>query len=132
MLRSVKFPLLYLIELALWIPLVTGFAWTVSFLAAVPIGRLDLRGKSLPAGWEAAVPSHGKFLEGHLIANNPFEFGAALALTIFSAAALYPVSKAQKYQREMAGPSRKRVHAFAEIRSWPHYLSLATSSCSDT
>jgi len=64
MLKQLKFPLIYIVEFLLWLPLLAGFAITTSFLAAKPIATLDLQGKSLPASWEAAVLNHGRFLEG--------------------------------------------------------------------
>jgi len=68
MLRSLKFPLLYVIEAFLVVPLLGGFVLTVSFLAAKPVSSFDLGGKSLPPGWDAAYLNHGRYLRGYLVA----------------------------------------------------------------
>jgi hypothetical protein len=59
MIKAVRFPLLYVLEAILFIPLFGGFVAADAFLAARPLAELDLGGRSLPATWEAAVPNHG-------------------------------------------------------------------------
>ena len=115
MLKTLKFPLIYIIELVLWLPFLAGFAITASFLASKPISDLDLQGKSLPATWEAAIANHGKFLEGYLIANHPVAFSVGVALLLLSTAVLYPVHKAQMSQHQAAEPSQKIAHTIAHV-----------------
>ena len=115
MLKTSRFPILYVVEFLLWLPLLAGFAITASFLAAKPIGSLDLQGKSLPSSWEAAVANHGKFFEGFLISSHPLAFGLGLALLAVSAAILYPIHKAQALQRQAAGASHKTAHNIAHF-----------------
>src|SRR5688572_14572971 len=110
MLKQLKFPLIYIVEFLLWLPLLAGFAITTSFLAAKPIATLDLQGKSLPASWEAAVLNHGRFLEGYLISSHPFTFSLGLALLAASIAVLYLVHKAQAFQRQSDGPAHSTAH----------------------
>ena len=115
MLKYLRFPLLYAIELLLWLLLLAGFANTASFLAAKPIASLGLQGKSLPPSWEAAVPNHGRFLEGLLFSSHPYRFALGLALIALSAVALYLVSRAQVAQRQAADHSRKAAHNIARF-----------------
>ena len=115
MLKSLRFPFLYAIELLLWLLLLAGFASTVSFLAAMPITSLGLQGKSLPPSWEASVPNHGRFVEGFLVSSHPYRFGLGLALLAISAVALYLVSRAQVAQRQSADHSRKIAHNIARF-----------------
>lgn len=115
MLKTLKFPLIYVLELALGLLLFTSFVLVLAFVAADPVASLDLAGKSLPPTWEAAVPNHGKFLEGYLIANHPVAFALAVALLAASAATQYPVGKAILAQRESDGASRVMVHSIAHI-----------------
>ncbi|CAD7374220.1 hypothetical protein [Xanthomonas arboricola] len=113
MLKNVKFPLLYIVELLIWLPLLISFYITSTFLAAKPIATLDLQGKSLPAGWEAAVPSHGKFLQGYLISNHPAAFGCSAVIMVGLAFLLYRVNRAQAVQRAAAGSRSNRSHLIA-------------------
>jgi hypothetical protein len=115
MLKTLKFPWLYIIELVLWLPLLAGFATTVAFVAAKPIASLDLQGRSLPVTWEAAVANHGKFLEGYLIAKHPAAFAFGVLLLLGAAALLYPVYKAQLWQRQSDGESRLAAHKIAHV-----------------
>jgi len=113
MLKRLKFPWIYVIELVLWLPLVTGFIATIAFVASQPITDLKLAGKSLPKTWEAAVPNHGKSLEGYLINSHPFAFAAALVLFLASAVSLYHVHKAQLWQLKNA-PGLATAHKLAQ------------------
>jgi hypothetical protein len=113
MLKNLKFPLIYAVETLLWLPLMAAFYGTVSFLAAKPIVSLDLQGRSLPAGWEAAVPNHGKFLQGYLISNHPAAFSLTIAVLLGSAFLLYLVQRAQMAQRKEAGASGATAHKVA-------------------
>ncbi|UOS99255.1 hypothetical protein LZZ50_02430 [Xanthomonas arboricola] len=113
MLKNVKFPLLYVVELLIWLPLLISFYVTSTFLAAKPIATLDLQGKSLPTGWEAAVPSHGKFLQGYLISNHPAAFGCSAVIMVGLAFLLYRVNRAQTVQRAEAGSRSNRSHLIA-------------------
>ncbi|UJB19141.1 MULTISPECIES: hypothetical protein [Lysobacter] len=115
MLKKLKFPLIYILELALWFPLFAGFVTVVAFIGAEPIASLDLDGRSLPPTWEAAVANHGKFLEGYLIANHPVAFGLGVLLLVGSAAALYQVHKAMLFQRQSDGASRAMAHNIAHV-----------------
>jgi hypothetical protein len=114
MLKNLKFPLLYVVTTLLWLPLVAAFCGTVSFLAAEPIASLDLQGKSLPAGWEAAVPNHGKFLQGYLISNHPVAFSLSVTALLGSAFLLYLVQRAQMAQLKEAGASGAAAHKVAQ------------------
>jgi hypothetical protein len=120
MLKSMRFPFLYVIEFLLWVSLLAGFANTTSFLAAKPIANFDLQGKSLPPSWEAAIANHGGFLEGFLISSHPFRFSLGVALLIVSAVALYPVNRAYVSLLQTADRSRKIVHYIA------HFVVTAT------
>ncbi|RYF11230.1 MAG: hypothetical protein EOO40_03700 [Deltaproteobacteria bacterium] len=113
MLKNMKFPLLYILELLLWPPLLVSFFAASMFLGAKPIAALDLQGKSLPAGWEAAVPSHGKFLQGYLISNHPAAFGCSAVITVGLAFLLHRVNRAQAVQRAEADSRSNRSHLIA-------------------
>jgi len=114
MLQNLKFPLLYILE-GLLAPLtMSGFFVSISFLAAKPVKNLDLQGKALPNGWEAAVPNHGGYYEWVLVANHPILFAAGLALLLAPGVALYQVHKAQAFQREQATVS-STAHSIARI-----------------
>jgi len=114
MLQNLKFPLLYILE-GLLAPLpVSGFFVSVSFLVAKPVKSLDLHGKALPTGWEAAVPNHGGYYEWVLVANHPILFAAGLALLLAPGAALYQIRKAQVLQREQATMS-STAHSIARV-----------------
>jgi hypothetical protein len=110
MLERLRFPWIYVVELVLWIPLAAGFVATVTFLASKPVIELELGGRSLPPTWEAAVPNHGRFLEGYLVSGHPVAFGAALALLFASAALLYPVHKEQLRQAKAASGREALAH----------------------
>src|ERR1700733_2071677 len=79
-LRDLKFPWLYVLEVLLLVPLMGAFVGVISFLAARPVGSLDLKGRALPAGWTAAYPNHGRYLRGYLIADHRLGFAALLFL----------------------------------------------------
>ena len=113
-LKDLKFPLLYAVELLLWLPLLASFYGTVAFLASKPIHSLDLQGKSLPANWEAAVPNHGKYLQGYLVSSSPVAFALVVASLLCLGLLLYQVHKAQVVQRRATGPSRAIAHAVAQ------------------
>jgi hypothetical protein len=113
MLTNLKFPLLYAVEVLLWLPLLATFYGAISFVAAKPVASLDLQGKSLPAGWEAAVPTHGKFLQGHLVSSHPVAFASIIAVLLASAFLLYRVHRAQAAQRQAAGLVGARAHTIA-------------------
>jgi hypothetical protein len=102
MLKNLKFPLIYIIELVLWLPLLASFIVTAGFLTAKPISAINLEGKSLPTNWEAAVASHGKYIEWYLISNHAVAFYVGLLILLSSAALLYPVTKAQVWQQQQA------------------------------
>jgi hypothetical protein len=101
-LKNVKFPLLYVAEILLFIPLLASFVGVNAFLGARGLDTLDLHGKSLPVSWEAAISNHGKFLPGYLIANHPLVFVSFVLLLIGSAFALHQVRKVQALQRKEA------------------------------
>lgn len=114
MLNNLKFPLIYAIEVLLWLLLLTGFYGAISFLAAKPVTAFDLQGKSLPADWEAAIPNHGEFVEGYLISNHLTAFVSIIALLIICAFLLSKVHKAQLDQQQTAGPIGARAHTIAK------------------
>jgi FtsH-binding integral membrane protein len=114
MLRKLKFPLLYVFELLLWVPLVGTFYGAVSFLASKPIHSLNLQGKSLPAHWEAAVPNHGKYLQGYLVSNHPLAFCVVIAVLLCAMYLLFRVYKEQSAQRQAEGPSGALSHKVAQ------------------
>lgn len=114
MLKELKFPLLYALELLLWAPLLAAFYGVVSFVAAKPIDSLNLQGLALPAHWEAAVPNHGKYLQGYLVANHPLAFSVVVAVLLCCISLLYRVHKAQRAQRESAGDSGALAHRVAQ------------------
>ena len=113
MLRNLKFPLLYIFEALLLVPLTGGFVLTVSFLAAKPISSFNLGGKSLPAGWSAAYINHGRYLRGYLVKDHPIAFAAVLILLLLTLTALYRVHKAQVAQRNAGVSSRSHKVAQA-------------------
>jgi hypothetical protein len=113
MIKTLRFPLLYVLEAVLFIPLCAGFVSTVSFLAARPLAELDLRGRALPATWEAAVANHGKFLRGYLIRNHPVVFSAVIVTLLGTATALYCVHREQTVQRAAVHGPVLRAHNVA-------------------
>ena len=113
MLKSLKFPLIYVVEALLWLPLLAAFYGAALFLAATPIANLELQGKSLPASWEAAVANHGKFLQGYLISSHPVIFALTLAVLLSSAFLLFRVHKVQAAQRQAARSSGAMAHTIA-------------------
>lgn len=113
MFNNLKFPLIYVVEVLLWLPLLAAVYGAASFVAAKPIASLDLQGKVLPAGWEAAIPNHGNFLQGHLISSHPVAFALSIAVLLGSAFLLYRVHKAQAAQRLADGPFGAKAHTIA-------------------
>lgn len=113
MLKNLKFPLIYLIEIMLWLPLISGFYLSTLFIGAKPLNVLNLHGKSLPATWEAAVTNHGKFLQGYLISNHPFMFALSLTLWLGSAFLLYKVHRKIELQCKELGPEYATRHKIA-------------------
>jgi hypothetical protein len=113
-LKNLKFPLLYAAEALLFVPLLAGFVGIVAFWDAQPLGMLNLQGKSLPATWEAAIPNHGKFLPGYLIANHPIVFASVIALHLGSAAILFRIHKAQALQRKRETSVGETAHKIAQ------------------
>jgi hypothetical protein len=115
MLKTARFPILHIIEIVLWLPLLASFVSVVSFIASQPIASLNLEGKSLPSSWEAAVPNHGRFLPGYVVANHPIMFTCSLLGLAGSAAMLYVVHRAQMTQQAEASPELKRAHKIGQI-----------------
>ena len=115
MLRNLKFPLIYILETLLWLPLFGSLVSLASFLAATPVAAIDLKGKSLPSGWEAAVKNHGNYLQGYVIENHPLAFAFSIALLVGSAALLYHVHKCQLWQRNEAGAAHASAHKIAQL-----------------
>lgn len=113
MLKNLKFPLLYVLEAALYLPALAGFCATFAFVESTPIANLNLKGKLLPQTWEAAVPNNGMFLEGYLIRNHPFAFFFALVLLLGSSAAIHHIRKAQAWQTKEAGAAGVMAHKIA-------------------
>lgn len=114
-LKKLKFPWLYILELLLWFPLIAGFIVTIGFLEAKPIASLALQGKTLPRHWEAAVASHGKYIEWYLIANHPMAFTGGLLLLVLSVIALYRVHRAQLWQQKNVLGEHSRLHKIARF-----------------
>jgi hypothetical protein len=109
MFRDLRYPIVYVLEILIVIPLLGSFVAITSFLAAQPVASLDLRGKHLPSGWEAAIPNHGNYLRGYTIGNHPIRFVVALVVLVVSVAMLYRVHRAQMTQRAAAlGPQKWR------------------------
>ena len=113
MLRELKFPLIYAVELLLWASLLTAFYGMVSFLASKPIHSLNLQGKSLPGHWEAAVPNHGKYLQGYLVSSHPVAFSLVVVALLCNTFLLYLAHKAQSAQRQAGGSSGALAHKVA-------------------
>lgn len=113
MFRQLKFPLVYVLEGVLFPLMFSGFFVTTSFMMAKPPAGLDFHGKSLPAGWEAAVPSHGRFYEWYLMANHPILFVLGILFWLAPLVPLYRLHKAQAVQRQEDGESRRTAHAVA-------------------
>ena len=114
MLEKLKFPLVYVLEALLFLAVVAGFLGAASFLAAVPIAEIELQGKSLPAHWDAAVVNHGRYLQGHLISNQPVAFAFVVAVLLGSGYMLVLVQSARLTQRKEAGPSGRTAHNIAQ------------------
>jgi hypothetical protein len=115
MLKGARFPILHFIEVVLWLPLLASFVSVVSFLASQRIASLNLKGKSLPSTWEAAVPNHGKYLPGYIVANHPAAFTFSVLGLVGSVAMLYLVHRAQMVQQAEASPEFKRAHKIAHM-----------------
>ena len=114
MLAKLRFPWLYVIELLLWISVAAGFLAASAFVASKPVAELQLQGKALPPTWEAAVPSHGRFLEGYLVSSHPLAFACVLALLVGSVAVLYAVHRAQLGQLRAAIGRMAVAHKVAQ------------------
>jgi hypothetical protein len=125
MIKAMRFPLLYILEAVLFIPLCAGFVATVSFAAARPMAELDLQGRTLPATWEAAIPNHGRFLQGYLVANHPIAFSAVIVTLLGSAVALYWVHREQMAQRAAAQGRILRAHQIANACTFAFWIALS-------
>jgi hypothetical protein len=122
--RDLRFPIVYVLEILVVIPLLGSFVAVTSFLAAQPVASLDLRGKHLPSGWEAAVLNHGNYLRGYTIANHPIRFVIALLVLVVSVAMLYRIHRAQMTQRAAAyGPQiwRHNIAHACVFAAWALY-----------
>jgi hypothetical protein len=97
-----------------FVPLLAGFVGIVAFWDAPSLGMLNLQGKSLPATWEAAIPNHGKFLPGYLIANHPIVFASVIALHLGSPGILFRIHKAQALQRKKETSVGETAHKIAQ------------------
>jgi hypothetical protein len=115
MLTKLKFPLLYVLEALLWVPLLVGFVSTTAFLFAEPIAVLNAKGASLPATWEAALYNHRKYVEWYLRGTHQFEFGVSVFALITSAGAMLLTHLAQQKQMAAASPERARAHKIARF-----------------
>jgi hypothetical protein len=113
MLGKLPFPMTYVLEALLVAPAMAGFVGITAFLDATPIASLNLDGKQLPATWEAAIPSHGNFVRGYLIANHPFAFAAVVVLVIVTPIALYLTRRAAAAQRSAAPQAQLLRHKIA-------------------
>lgn len=115
MLKNLKFPLLYVAEFVVWLPLAGSFYWSALFWAARPVSSFQLGGKSLPLGWEAAVANHGKYLQGYSVDSHPIEFFCSVAMLIVFAVLLYPLRKAQAEQAKNEGAEGAGRHKAANL-----------------
>ena len=113
MLQRLKFPLIYILEALLWLPLLAGFFIASLFFRAESIASLNLQGKSLPTHWEAAVYNHGMYLPGYKIAEHPLSFVLVIFLMAISGFGIYLLQKAQQTQRTNAKPAEARAHRLA-------------------
>lgn len=114
MFTKLKFPLLYLVQALLWIPFLASFCAINAFFGT-PVAELSLDGKSLPAGWEAAIYSHGQYLQGFLISEHPIAFALTIIVLVGSVFLLHKVQKAKSVQREAGGPSMALAHTIAHF-----------------
>jgi hypothetical protein len=115
MLTKLKFPWLYVLELICWGALLPAFVFASVFVASQPISQLNLSGKSLPSHWEAAVPNHGKYLEGYLIHNHPVAFACVLTTLAASVSLLYLIYRAQQAQQASAVGREATAHRVARF-----------------
>lgn len=123
MLRQLKFPLVYLLEVALMPLLMAAFFGVVSFLAAEPVAQLDLGGKSLPAHWDAAYFNHGEYLRGFIITQHPAAFAMAVLLFAGLGTLTVLLRKAQAAQAAEAGDPR--AHKIARTLSFIAFGAMA-------
>ena len=115
----------YVLEAILFIPLFGGFVAAVAFLAGRPLAELDLRGRALPATWEAAVPNHGRFLRGYLVDNHPIAFCAVIVTVLCSGIALIWVHREQVAQRAAAQGRTWRAHQIANACTFAFWIALS-------
>ena len=108
-----KFPLIYVLELASWVLLVSSFASVVSFSAAKPIAELIRLGAAVQPSWEAAVQNHGKFYQWYLIANHPVAFGASLCALVGGAVTTIAIQRAALNIRRAEGAPGAKRHEIA-------------------
>lgn len=113
MFSHLRFPLVYVLEAIIWVPLLTSFAAVVSFVAAEPIATLSLNGGHLPSSWNAAVPNHGAYMRGYLISDHPFAFSVSLIGLIASGFVVIQLQRAQVAQRTAASGEVLRNHNIA-------------------
>jgi hypothetical protein len=108
---SVGSPWIYLLEFVFWLALMGAFFGTLGFLNALPANLSD---RSLPIGWEAAIPNHGALIRWYLRENHPVAFGFTVFGFLASLGGMFLVHRAEIRIRQSNG-SEARIGKFAAI-----------------
>jgi hypothetical protein len=113
MFKRLPFPLAYVLEPLLAVPLFGSFYLVVAFLASKPADAVRATGAVIPVGWEAAVPNHGGYLRGFLPSAHPILLSAAVASLIAFGLIAWQLRLAQAWQQRTTTPEQARRHKIA-------------------
>jgi hypothetical protein len=81
----------------------------MSFVMATPVAELALKGKSLPAHWEAAYLDHGSYIPGYLIDKHPLLFALCIVAMVSAMGSQWPIRRALSRQIQEGGEPRARM-----------------------
>lgn len=125
MFKSLRFPLAYILELVVALPLFVSLYFTGAFVASTPATTLRASGARIPASWEAALPNHGGYLRAFSAAEHPFLLAVSLAILALCAWISWKLRVAQVYQRKTAPPELVKRHTVANAITFVGWGALA-------
>ena len=113
MLKRLPFPIVYILEPLLAVPLFASFYLVIAFAASQPAEAIRATGAVIPVNWEAALPNHGGYLRGFLPSAHPFLFSASVVSLAAFGFIAWKLRLAQQWQQRFAAPEEVKRHKVA-------------------
>ncbi|MGG6463580.1 hypothetical protein [Solilutibacter silvestris] len=125
MFKSLRFPLAYVLEVVLLVPLFASFCLVTAFIASHSSSSLRATEARIPSNWEAAVPNHGGYLRGFSITAHPALFALSIAVFLVVGALSWQLRVAQSWQRRNVPPAQARTYAIAAAVTFVAWVAIA-------